>query len=78
MICPTFVVGGALVEALESAKKAAGTDKVIFFDGAYGSMNLSPSLAAEMKAAAPGIIQTRRYGSPGSFFQRSGCRHARI
>lgn len=49
------VPSATLAEALEGAKKAAGTDKVIFFDGTYGSINLSPSLAEEMKAAAPGI-----------------------
>jgi hypothetical protein len=44
-----------LAEAIESAKQVAGTDKIIFFDGTFGSINLSPSMAAEMKKAAVGI-----------------------
>ena len=44
-----------LAEAVERAKQIGGTDRIIFFDGTYGSINLSPSLAAELKAEAVGV-----------------------
>ncbi|MBV9509458.1 MAG: hypothetical protein JO303_04160 [Caulobacteraceae bacterium] len=58
---PTFMdqamTAPTLSEALERAKQIGGTDKVIFFDGTYGSINLSPSLAVELKTLAAGVDQ---------------------
>ncbi|MBV7477609.1 hypothetical protein [Pseudomonas sp. PDM31] len=49
MANPTFMDNAAtasnLTEAIEWAKQKGGTDKIIFFDGTYGSINLSPSMA---------------------------------
>jgi hypothetical protein len=41
-----------LLEAIEWAKEKGKTDKIIFFDGTYGSINLSPSMAEELKKRA--------------------------
>jgi hypothetical protein len=56
MANPTFMDKAAtannLEEAIEWAKEKGKTDKIIFFDGTYGSINLSPSMAAMLKEKA--------------------------
>ncbi len=53
---PTFMDRAAtasnLTEAIEWAKLKGGTDKVLFFDGTYGSINLSPSMAQALMSKA--------------------------
>lgn len=46
-----------LPEAVEMAKDAAGTDKILVFDGSFGHVNLSPSLAEELIEKAPAVRQ---------------------
>jgi hypothetical protein len=41
-----------LVSAIEWAKEQGGTDKIIFFDGTYGGMNVSASMAEHMREKA--------------------------
>ncbi|MBC7229925.1 MAG: hypothetical protein H5T74_05990 [Actinobacteria bacterium] len=41
--------------AMRKAKRAAHTDKVLIFDGSFGHLNLSPSLADELVEKAPGV-----------------------
>jgi hypothetical protein len=48
----TKVIDG-LSAALDWAKEKGGTDRVIFFDGTYGSINCSPSMAAHLREIAP-------------------------
>jgi hypothetical protein len=56
MANPTFMDRAAtaqnLTEALAWACEKGGTDKVLFFDGTYGSINLSPSMALALKEKA--------------------------
>jgi hypothetical protein len=42
-----------LVEAVEMAKEQGDSDKIICFDGSYGSINLSPSMAEYLLELAP-------------------------
>ncbi|WP_287155480.1 hypothetical protein [Candidatus Solincola tengchongensis] len=44
-----------LQTALEKARRAARTDKVLVFDGSFGHLNLSPSLAEELVRKAPEV-----------------------
>ena len=44
-----------LEEAMASAIEIAGTDKVIVFDGSYGSINLSPSMGRVLLEKAPEV-----------------------
>jgi hypothetical protein len=44
-----------LASALNFAKRIAGTDKVIVFDGSYGRINLSPALGEFLMEKAPDI-----------------------
>ena len=46
-----------LEEALALAKKTAGTDKVLVFDGSFGYINLSRSLVDELMRKAPSVSQ---------------------
>lgn len=43
-----------LVQAIGMAKERGGTDKIIFFDGSYGAINLSPSMAEALIEKARG------------------------
>jgi len=40
---------------LDQARRIAGTDKIIVFDGSYGWINLSPSLGEFFLAKAPEV-----------------------
>ena len=42
-------------DALEAAQHRGGTDKAIVFDGSYGRMTVSPSMAEFLKARAPAV-----------------------
>lgn len=44
-----------LPEAMKMAKEEAGTDKILIFDGSFGYVNLSPSLAEELLKKAPAV-----------------------
>jgi len=44
-----------LEAAMNFAYRVSKTDKVIVFDGSYGSINLSPSLGEFMLKKAPGV-----------------------
>lgn len=44
-----------LAAALNFAKRIAGTDKVIVFDGSYGRINLSPALGEFLMEKAPDV-----------------------
>ena len=44
-----------LETAMEKAKKVAKTDKVIVFDGSFGHITVSPSMAAFLRARAPQV-----------------------
>ena len=44
---------GNLFEAVDRAKEAGGTDRLICFDGSYGSINLSASMAEHLAELAP-------------------------
>jgi len=44
-----------LPRAMTMAKEAAGTDKVLVFDGSFGYVNVSPPLAEELFLKAPGV-----------------------
>lgn len=46
-----------LFEGVELAKERGGTDKLICFDGTFGAMNLSPSLAEDLLRLAPECSQ---------------------
>jgi len=41
--------------AMRKARRAARTDKALIFDGSFGHLNLSPSLADELVQKAPGV-----------------------
>jgi len=47
-----------IVEAIEMAKEAGDSDKIICFDGTYGSINLSPSMAEYLLELAPECSRT--------------------
>jgi len=44
-----------LEEAVTMAKKEAGTDNILIFDGSFGYVNLSPSLAGDLMQKAPAV-----------------------
>lgn len=46
-------VASDLLEAVDIATARGGTDRVIVFDGAYGSLNVSPSMADHLFDLAP-------------------------
>jgi hypothetical protein len=56
---PSFMDLSEAVDTLEAAmtmaKEKAGTDKVLIFDGSFGYINLSPSLAEELIKKAPAV-----------------------
>ncbi len=47
------LVAPSLKEATRFARRAAGTDNILIFDGAAGGINVSPSLAEVLKEKAP-------------------------
>ncbi len=49
------VIADSLETALEFAGKAAGTDRVIVFDGSFGNITASPSMAEDLIARAPAV-----------------------
>ena len=49
------VTAQSLDAALRFAKKVAGTDKILVFDGSFGSMHLSESMAEFLKQVAPEV-----------------------
>jgi hypothetical protein len=55
---PTFMDFASTTEdlasAIEQAKERGETDRLIFFDGSFGSINLSPSMAQHMREKAQG------------------------
>ena len=54
---PSFMdraeVAANLFEAVETAVERGGTDKIIVFDGSYGSLNVSPTMAEHLLELAP-------------------------
>jgi len=48
-------IADTLEEAMSMAIEMAGTDKVIVFDGSYGSINLSSSMAEFLTQRAPDV-----------------------
>jgi hypothetical protein len=46
-------VAANLFEAVETAVERGGTDKIIVFDGSYGSLNVSPTMAEHLLELAP-------------------------
>ncbi len=48
-------VANDLEEAVELATQKAGTDKLMIFDGSFGHLNLSRSLAEDLQRKAPAI-----------------------
>lgn len=44
-----------LDQAMTMAREAAGTDNILVFDGSFGYVNLSPSLAHELMRKAPDV-----------------------
>ena len=44
-------------DALEAAQHRGATDKVLVFDGSYGRLTVSPSMAEFLKARAPAVSQ---------------------
>ncbi len=56
---PTLVDDSVTAKSLESAvafaKRIGGTDKIIVFDGSYGHINMSPSMAEDLLKKAPDI-----------------------
>jgi len=58
--CNPFIAENAetvqdLETAMKKAYEIAQTDKVIIFDGSFGHINCSPSMAALLKEEAPGV-----------------------
>ncbi len=49
------VTAESLETAMDFARRVAGTDKVIVFDGSFGSINLSPSMAESLLGKAPEV-----------------------
>jgi hypothetical protein len=58
---PTFMEFSSVAENLESAieqaKERGETDRIIFFDGSYGSINLSASMASHLRDKAKGCSE---------------------
>ena len=52
-----FVTAADLETAMDFAVRIAGTDKIIVFDGSFGHINLSPSLAEFMLKKAPEVAR---------------------
>jgi hypothetical protein len=56
---PEFMNMAVTAESLEAAvgfaRRIAGTENIIIFDGAFGSINLSPSMAEFLLQRAPGV-----------------------
>ena len=52
-----FVTAADLETAVDFAVRIAETDKIIVFDGSFGHINLSPSLAEFMLKKAPDIAR---------------------
>jgi hypothetical protein len=48
-------IADSLEEAMSMAIEMGGTDKVIVFDGSYGCINLSPSMAEFLTQRAPDV-----------------------
>ncbi len=59
---PAFMSQAVIAEDLDAAvafaKRIAGTDKLIVFDGSFTSINLSPSMAAFLTEKAPAVRRT--------------------
>jgi hypothetical protein len=74
MANPSFMKKAAtaknLHEAIEWAKEKGKTDKIIFFDGTYGAINLSPSMAEELKLRAAGCNEVLNERLPKWLKQR--------
>jgi len=49
------VIADSLETAMEFAGKVAGTDKVIAFDGSFGNITASPSMAEDLIRRAPAV-----------------------
>lgn len=49
------VISDTLETAMAFARKVAGTDKVIVFDGSFGHITASPAMAAFLMEKAPGV-----------------------
>ena len=49
------VTAESLETAMEFARKVSGTDKVIVFDGSFGNITASPSMAEDLIARAPAV-----------------------
>jgi hypothetical protein len=49
------VTADSLETALEFARRVSGTDKVIVFDGSFGNITASPSMAEDLLARAPAV-----------------------
>ena len=49
------VIAEDLQTAIDFAKRIAGTDKILIFDGAPGAINVSESLAEELVEKTPGV-----------------------
>jgi len=54
-VAKTATIAENLEKAMTIAEDLTGTDKVMVFDGSYGSINLSPSLGAYLIEQAPEI-----------------------
>jgi hypothetical protein len=54
---PNAVIAESVDKALRFAGRIAETDKIIVFDGSYGGINLSPSLAEFLTKQAPDVSQ---------------------
>jgi hypothetical protein len=59
-----------LVQAIEMAKERGETDKIIFFDGCYGSINCSASMAQSLIEKAAGCTEVVRELLPKWLKQR--------
>ena len=49
------VIADSLETAMRFAGKVAGTDKVIAFDGSFGNITASPSMAEDLVRRAPAV-----------------------
>ena len=52
-ILPFATICDGLADAMDQARKAGKTDKVMLFDGTYGHMNLSPSMGDFLLSKVP-------------------------
>ena len=71
---PTFMETAAtannLTEAIEWAKQKGGTDKIMFFDGTFGSINMSPSMAVALREKALTVSEVVSVSLPKWLKQR--------